>query len=74
MIDIFRLGEFQRFYMEQYPELKIKTCYSPIGFYLNFTIQSQKGTSNGCFPCYETDEAISKLNMVIIDFLAKVGV
>lgn len=74
MIDCFRLGEFNRFYMEQYPELKIKTCYNPIGFYLNFTIHSNKGKMDGVFSCYETEEAISKMNMVIIDFLAKVGV
>jgi len=74
MIDIFQMSEFIQFYLKEYPELKIKTCYNPGGMYLNFTIKSDKGVSNGCFPCYETSEAIEKMNYIIIDFLARVGV
>lgn len=75
MVDVFALNRFGAFYMKQYPGLTIHTMYNPIGEYINYHIDNFKAGSidlqKGTFAAFSTDEAISKLNYVIIDFLAR---
>lgn len=75
MVDIFEVGRFTRFYMDQYPGLTIHTKYNPIGEYMNYRIDNIKAggfsVGSGTFDCiHGTQEALRKLNFVIIQFLA----
>lgn len=75
MVDIGDILRYSLLYMDQYPGLTIKTTYSPYGDYINYHIDNFKAGSHslakGTFGAYTTDEAISKLNFVIIDFSCK---
>lgn len=75
MIDLFEINRFSAFYMNQYPGLTIKTVYNPCGVYMNYHIDNIKAggytVSSGTFDCLQgTQEALRKLNFVIIEFLA----
>lgn len=75
MVDIFEINHFIKFYMDQFPGLTIKTKYNPYGEYINYEIDNIKAggytAARGTFDCIlGTNEAIRKLNFVIITFLA----
>lgn len=75
MIDLFEIKRFIDFYMNLYPGLTIKTLYNPNGEYMNYHIDNIKAVgysvASGTFGCEQgTQEALQKLNYVIIDFLA----
>ena len=75
MVDIGEVLRLSIFYMNQYPGLTIQTKYNPYGEYMNYRIDNIKAggisVGSGTFDCLQgTQEALRKLNFVIIDFLA----
>ena len=75
MIDLFEIKRLSVFYMNQYPGLTIETVYNPYGEYMNYRIDNIKAgeysVGYGTFDClHGTQEALRKLNFVIIEFLA----
>lgn len=73
MVDLFRINDYLEFYRKSYEFLKIKFIYNPMGFYANlfvFDIVTQvKG--RWTFGVNDTTDAIQKIDLCLIDFLAQ---
>lgn len=80
MIDMFKINHFTKFYMDQYPEIRIYVSYDP---YLeivkwefdahNFSINTYESYTGSCV-AYDTDYVLSKLDDSFLYFLQSDGV
>jgi len=73
MVDLFRINDYINFYKNNYPFLKIKFTYNHMGFYANLFV-FDIGTENKAkwtFGVNDTKDALRKIDLCLIDFLAK---
>ena len=73
MVDLFEVNHFLQFYMNEYPEMKLHFKLDPVTCNAEFSIQVNTWQEYGFYNltnCFDTDEVITRLNNIIIDFLA----
>lgn len=73
MVDLFEINHYLDFYRKSYQFLKIKFTYNPMGFYANLYVfdivtEDRKGWT---FGVDETEDALRKIDLCLLDFLAK---
>lgn len=73
MVDLFEVNHFLLFYMHEYPEMKLHFKFDPVFFSGEFSIQVNTWEEYGFYNlnhCYETNEVINRLHVIILNFLA----
>lgn len=73
MVDLFRINDYINFYRKSYEFLKIKFTYNPMGFYANLYVFDSVTENKGkwTFGVNDTEDAFRKIDLCLLDFLAK---
>lgn len=73
MVDLFIINDYLDFYRKSYEFLKIKFTYNPIGFYANLFVFDIVTEVSGrwTFGVNNTEDALRKINLCLLDFLAQ---
>ena len=73
MVDLFEINHYLDFYRKSYQFLKIRFTYNHREFYANlyiFDIVTNE-VEDWAFAVNNTEEAIAKIDLCLLDFLAK---
>lgn len=73
MVDLFEINHYLEFYRKSYEFLKLKFIYNPMGFYANFYVFDVVTEAKGrwTFGVNDTEDALRKIDLCLLDFLAK---
>ena len=73
MVDLFRINDYITFYRNNYEFLKITFTYNHMGFYANLFIFDivTEDKAKWTFGVNDTEDALRKIDLCLIDYLAK---